>query len=55
VKNHPWTLITFFRANDARVFAREIERSEASRILPMFREIQEWIDTFEQHLPKESS
>lgn len=42
----------FCRRYEPAKLARELARDELPRIIELIREIQEWIDTFEQHLPK---
>lgn len=43
---------TWCRSHDARALARALSRDEAKLAREMAKEIIEWLDEFEQHLPK---
>jgi hypothetical protein len=47
------TVRAFCRKNDAKELARGMELDEAVKAREIVIEIQEWLDTFERHLPKE--
>jgi hypothetical protein len=43
---------SFCRRTNPQVLARAMDQSEASKAREFVREVQEWLDTFEQFLPK---